>query len=69
MTDFIARTDIDEDGHKGNAYAMTLRGYGPRLSEPIATALHGATPQILKTDNDDTAARKYMDHCNDEISR
>lgn len=63
MSSFIARNDIDSDGNRGNAFAMMLRGYGPRLPEAIATALHGATPQILKTDNDDTAAHKYRECC------
>jgi hypothetical protein len=65
MSSFIARNDIDEDGEAGRAFAMTLRGYGPRLPEPINTALFGATPQILKTDNESDAARKYTDYCNE----
>lgn len=63
MKDFIARNDIDPDTDEcGNAWAMVLRGYGPRLPEPIATALHDATPQILKTDTDDNAARKWVEY-------
>lgn len=68
MSSFIARNDIDEYGEPGNAFAMTLRGYGPRLPETINTALFGATPQILKTDNDNDAADKFRGYC-DEISR
>lgn len=58
------------DDEDGRAYGATLQGFGPIQCRPdIHAALFGATPQILKTDDDDTAARKYTDHCNDEISR
>lgn len=62
MLAFIARNDIDEDGKRGNAYAMTLRDYGPRLPSPIATALFGDMPKILKTDTEADAARKWMEY-------
>lgn len=62
LSSFIARNDIDADGDAGNAYAMALRGYGPRLPETIGKALFGETPEIFKTDTDDDAARKWMDY-------
>lgn len=62
LSAFIARNDIDADGNAGNAYAMTLRGYGPRLPETIGKALFGETREIFKTDTDDDAARKWMEY-------
>jgi hypothetical protein len=64
MSAFIARTDIDEDGNRGNAYAVVLRGHGPRLPETITTLLNGVTPKITATDTDDNAARKFMEYAN-----
>lgn len=61
LSAFIARNDIDSDGNAGNAYAMTLRGYGPRLLETIGKALFGEEPRILLTDTETDAARKWMD--------
>lgn len=52
----------DDDGR---AYGLTLAGYGPvQLPADIATALHGAMPQILKTDSDNDAANKFREYCN-----
>lgn len=62
MREFIARNDTDGDGGLGNAYAMTLREYGPRLPDTIATALFGKPQKILKADTDDDAARKWMEN-------
>ena len=61
MKDFIARNDIDENGERGNAWARSIEGYGPHLPDRIYSALFGTTPQILKTDTNDIAARKYDD--------
>lgn len=62
LSAFIARHDIDSDGNAGNAYAMTLRGYGPRLPETIGKALFGETPTIRLIDTEDDAARKWMEY-------
>jgi hypothetical protein len=69
LSAFIARNDIDADGNAGNAYAMTLRGYGPRLPEPIGKALFGETPAIVTRDTDDDAARKWMEYVDDAVLR
>jgi hypothetical protein len=69
LSAFIARNDIDADGDAGNAYAMILRGYGPRLPERIGKPLFGETPSIIKTDSDDDAARKWMEYLNDAVFR
>lgn len=67
MSAFIARNDIDADGNAGNAYAMTLRGHGPQLTKAIATTLFGETPRLLLIDTtDDTAARRYMEFCDEQ---
>ncbi|APO53340.1 hypothetical protein LUI11_14690 [Bradyrhizobium diazoefficiens] len=66
MSAFIADNDIDPDGDPGNAYAMTLRGYGPQLTRAIAAALFGETPKVLLIDTDDTAARRYMEFCDEQ---
>lgn len=69
LSAFIARYDIDSDGDAGNAYAMSLRGYGPRLPETISQALFGETPKLFETDTDDDAARKWMEYLNDAVFR
>lgn len=61
LSAFVARHDIDPDGNAGNAYAMTLRGYGPRLPEMIGKALFGDEPKILLTDTETDAARKWVE--------
>lgn len=67
MSAFIARNDIDADGNAGNAYAMTLRGYGPQLTRAIATTLFGEMPRLLLIDTtDDDAARKYKEYCDEQ---
>ncbi|MCD9825335.1 hypothetical protein [Bradyrhizobium japonicum] len=69
LSAFIARNDVDSEGNAGNAYAMTLRGYGPRLPETVSKALFGKTPEIVKTDTDDDAACKWMEYLNDAVLR
>lgn len=60
MSTFIARNDIDQDGNPGNAYAMTLRGYGPQLTRAIAMTLFGETPKILLNASDEQAAQLWL---------
>lgn len=60
MSAFIKRNDTDEDGHKGNAYATILCGYGPQLPDDISVALIGEIPHILTTDDENTAMQKYQ---------
>ncbi|NEV00991.1 hypothetical protein [Bradyrhizobium uaiense] len=60
MSAFIARNDIDEDGNPGNAYAMTLRGYGPQLPARINKALFGEMPTLPLNASDEQAAQMWL---------
>lgn len=52
----------DEIELDARPYAYSLQGHGPpALRRDVKTALFGEAPKILKTDTEDTAARKWMD--------
>lgn len=63
MREWIDRNDIDSDGNRGNAWAMVIRGYGPQLSDDIATKLIGPTPRILASADDNSAQQTYQRYC------
>jgi hypothetical protein len=61
---FKARWDRFIDHHPdGDAYELTLNGYGPCLPDAIENTLNGEMPRILKTDGDDKAAQIYQRYC------